>query len=326
VEAVSWIVQFDAPVDPTAFVHRIGRTARAGQGGRSLLMLLPHEESYVHFLRQRGIPLQEMPTLQDGDMRANESKVESQPLGKEDAAGAAGATRDLEILKPVKKFIETDRAVMLKANKAFVSFVRGYQEHQLPYLFPFKSLDLGALATGFGLLRLPRMKEILGRNIRNFQQSPVDPLSVPFRDKKQEKQRQAKLQQQAAAPSGEVAEEWEAPAKSEDKASKKPEKPAKPEKERTRTQKRKAGRRGRANEWKMLQAEECLAKKMKSGKISATQFESRVKKAARRLEDDGEGASDSDDLSDEDDEKPANPKDARWLVGRKRRRKKGKKC
>jgi len=76
----------------------------------------------------------------------------------------------------------------------------------------------------------------------------------------------------------------------------------------------------------MLQAEECLAKKMKSGKISATQFESRVKKAARRLEDDGEGASDSDDLSDEDDEKPANPKDARWLVGRKRRRKKGKKC
>jgi ATP-dependent RNA helicase DDX55/SPB4 len=27
---VDWIVQFDAPQDPNAFVHRIGRTARAG--------------------------------------------------------------------------------------------------------------------------------------------------------------------------------------------------------------------------------------------------------------------------------------------------------
>ena len=33
----------DPPTDPAAFVHRIGRTARAGQSGKALVLLLPHE-------------------------------------------------------------------------------------------------------------------------------------------------------------------------------------------------------------------------------------------------------------------------------------------
>jgi len=33
VDQVSWVVQFDAPTDPTAFVHRIGRTGRMGNLG-----------------------------------------------------------------------------------------------------------------------------------------------------------------------------------------------------------------------------------------------------------------------------------------------------
>merc|ERR1719188_2458788 len=78
-------------------------------------------------------------------------------------------------------------------SRAFVSFVRAYQEHQLGYVFPFRALDLGALATGFCLLRLPRIKEILGRKIRGFQQSEVDPATVPFTAKAQEKLRQEKL-------------------------------------------------------------------------------------------------------------------------------------
>merc|ERR1719221_622575 len=63
VDAVNWVVQFDAPTDPSSFVHRIGRTARAGQSGRSVLMLLPHEDSYVPFLKKRGMAIDEMPAL-----------------------------------------------------------------------------------------------------------------------------------------------------------------------------------------------------------------------------------------------------------------------
>ena len=35
---------------PRAFVHRCGRTARMGQAGKAVVMLLPSEAAYVEFL------------------------------------------------------------------------------------------------------------------------------------------------------------------------------------------------------------------------------------------------------------------------------------
>lgn len=35
-----WI-QYDPPQDPNVFVHRVGRTARMGQSGNALVLLLP---------------------------------------------------------------------------------------------------------------------------------------------------------------------------------------------------------------------------------------------------------------------------------------------
>ena len=42
---VHWVVQFDPPSSASAFVHRCGRTARIGQHGTALLILLPNEEA-----------------------------------------------------------------------------------------------------------------------------------------------------------------------------------------------------------------------------------------------------------------------------------------
>jgi ATP-dependent RNA helicase DDX55/SPB4 len=55
IPGVDWVVQFDAPQDPAAFVHRVGRTARMGREGAALLYLAPHEASYVQFLEVRHI-------------------------------------------------------------------------------------------------------------------------------------------------------------------------------------------------------------------------------------------------------------------------------
>ena len=104
VEAVQWIVQVDPPTDPAAFVHRIGRTARAGQSGRAVVLLLPHEDGYLPFLEKRGIQLEELP---------DELKVDEETSSS--------------TLKRCKRMVETDRAVMLKSTKAFLSFVRAYQ-------------------------------------------------------------------------------------------------------------------------------------------------------------------------------------------------------
>ncbi len=48
--AVDWVVQFDPPSSAKAFVHRCGRTARMGNVGNALVMLLPTEKDYVEFL------------------------------------------------------------------------------------------------------------------------------------------------------------------------------------------------------------------------------------------------------------------------------------
>ncbi|KEG14518.1 ATP-dependent DEAD/H RNA helicase [Trypanosoma grayi] len=47
---VDWIVHYDPPTDPACYVHRIGRTARIGNVGDSMLFLMPHEEGYASYL------------------------------------------------------------------------------------------------------------------------------------------------------------------------------------------------------------------------------------------------------------------------------------
>lgn len=326
VDNVSWIVQFDSPVDPNAFVHRIGRTARAGHAGKALLMLLPHEDGYTHFLKGRGIHLDEMEKLPHTHVdEASHNEV---------------------VFQRSRKLLQTDRAVMLKANKAYVSFIRAYQEHQLSYLFPFNSMELGSLAMGYCCLRMPRMKEILGRKIKHFQASSVHPADVPFRDKKQEKLRQKRLKEQWE----EQCQEWgpdapldHAALKSNAVKAKHVEEegwePKEAEQARTRSEKRKTGKKGRADEWAMLQTEERLAKKMRKGTINAEDFTSGVRKASRAL--DVSDEEDDDDNSDGGSSGEGNngskkskkkvvslaeeKKNARWLNGRKRRRKKGSK-
>ena len=49
------MLQYDPPQDPSAFVHRVGRTARMGRRGSALVYLLPHEATYVEFLRLRKV-------------------------------------------------------------------------------------------------------------------------------------------------------------------------------------------------------------------------------------------------------------------------------
>lgn len=298
VEAVQWIVQVDPPTDPAAFVHRIGRTARAGQSGRAVVLLLPHEDGYLPFLEKRGIQLEELPD----ELRVDEETASS-------------------TLKRCKRVVETDRAVMLKSTKAFLSFVRAYQEHQLPFLFPFKDLDLGNLATGYALLRLPRIKEILGKQVKGFQQSQVDPASVPFKSKKQEKQRKEKLAKDLEEREKNKEEEKKAQLLKQKQAAKDA---AKAEKNRTRTQKRQAKRNEREETWESLAKEETLAKKLRKGKITASQFELRLKRINSK--ESGDEEEEADDVLEPSDEEEVSGKaiNAKYALKRNKR-KKGKK-
>ena len=42
-------------------MHRIGRTARAGRDGKSLILLNEHEDSYIDFLQAKTVEIEELP-------------------------------------------------------------------------------------------------------------------------------------------------------------------------------------------------------------------------------------------------------------------------
>lgn len=52
---VDRIVQFNAPITPTDYVHRVGRTARVGQKGEATLFLTPHEAMFIVKLQDHSI-------------------------------------------------------------------------------------------------------------------------------------------------------------------------------------------------------------------------------------------------------------------------------
>ena len=44
VEHIGRVINYDIPNDPESYVHRIGRTARAGRAGKAILFVTPREE------------------------------------------------------------------------------------------------------------------------------------------------------------------------------------------------------------------------------------------------------------------------------------------
>ncbi|KAI5965718.1 DBP4 [Candida pseudojiufengensis] len=53
--AIDWVIQMDCPEDVATYVHRVGRSARFGRQGKSLLMLLPSEVEFLKRLEQYKI-------------------------------------------------------------------------------------------------------------------------------------------------------------------------------------------------------------------------------------------------------------------------------
>ena len=81
VSGVSHVVNFDLPQDPESYVHRIGRTGRAGKEGTAWSFVTPREMDHLHFIervtRQR-IPRKPLPTMAEaieGKQRVTAERV-----------------------------------------------------------------------------------------------------------------------------------------------------------------------------------------------------------------------------------------------------------
>ena len=129
VSDVDWVVQVDAPQDPSQFVHRVGRSARAGRKGSSLVFLTDKEEAYIDLLANRQVTLNALP--QSEECRKAVAQAEEDDDDDED-----GETDTIpDILPKVRGIVLKDRDALEKGTKAFTSYIRAYKEHVCAFIF-----------------------------------------------------------------------------------------------------------------------------------------------------------------------------------------------
>ncbi|XP_051131875.1 DEAD-box ATP-dependent RNA helicase 17 [Andrographis paniculata] len=153
---VRCIIQYDSPGEATEYVHRVGRTARLGEKGDSVLFLQPIEIDYLKDLEKHGVTLIEYPLLkllssfplysQKQQMGKKFVSIEMHPL-------LVSLQRGLE------SFIASEPKLKQLARDAFSSWVRAYTAHrgELKQIFTVKKLHLGHVAKSFGLKDQPSL-------------------------------------------------------------------------------------------------------------------------------------------------------------------------
>jgi ATP-dependent RNA helicase DDX31/DBP7 len=207
--SLDWIVQYDPPCETKDYVHRAGRSARAGQAGHALLFLLPSERQYIEVLGLRGLrdisPLSLSSTLSaaaalcKGVTREGKSRASMGSNGFSDGGAEAftyaiqSRLEECVVLDDEsyrtsieKKFKGDPKQRRRKrkdsvagpllegARKAFSAFVRAYpaKEKAVRHIFNARALHLGHIARSLALKETPKM--VSKGNISNSGNSAVD--------------------------------------------------------------------------------------------------------------------------------------------------------
>ncbi|BGP29671.1 ATP-dependent RNA helicase [Rhodotorula toruloides] len=136
---VDWIIQFDPPDDPRDYIHRVGRTARAGKQGKSLLFLLPSELGFLRFLKVAKVPLNEYSF--PNDKIAN---VQGQ----------------------LEKLIAKNYYLHQSARDGFRAYIQSYASYSLKTIFDVTQLDLAKVAKAFGFSTPPAVNINVGRSAK----------------------------------------------------------------------------------------------------------------------------------------------------------------
>ncbi|TNJ26913.1 ATP-dependent RNA helicase [Giardia muris] len=135
---VDVVIQYEAPTSLEQYVHRVGRAARIGQKGKSILFLLECEAGFAQYLKTSGITIDAVPV----DRLAPQVLGFNKPI------------RLMERIQArVEELISTDPALKRQAARAFSSYIRGYtvRSQELRHIFSIHNLHLGHLAKSFGL-------------------------------------------------------------------------------------------------------------------------------------------------------------------------------
>ncbi len=139
IPSVDWIIQFDPPDDPRDYIHRVGRTARAGNSGKSLLFLLPSELGFLRFLKVAKVPLNEYTFPSD-----KVANVQGQ----------------------LEKLISKNYYLHQSARDGYRSYLQAYGSYSLKRIFDIHKLDLTKVAKAYGFKRATQVNITIGTGLK----------------------------------------------------------------------------------------------------------------------------------------------------------------
>ncbi|XP_008974232.1 probable ATP-dependent RNA helicase DDX31 isoform X5 [Pan paniscus] len=168
---VTWIVQYNAPSSPAEYIHRIGRTARIGCHGSSLLILAPSEAEYVNSLASHKINVSEIKMEDILCVLTRDDCFKGKRWGaqKSRAVGPQEIRERATVLQTVfEDYVHSSERRVSWAKKALQSFIQAYATYprELKHIFHVRSLHLGHVAKSFGLRDAPRNLSALTRKKR----------------------------------------------------------------------------------------------------------------------------------------------------------------
>lgn len=187
---VSIVIELDPPFAVEDHLHRVGRTARAGITGQSLLFLLPgEEESYLDHIKPyhpQGWKLlkYDHDILKPAFSNATVLRTDKKNFTSFDAQWDTNATT--WHLNVERRILE-DPHFMELALKGYTSHLRAYATHisnEKSY-FNLKCLHLGHLAKSFALRERPK-------DVANFRQKFDTPVKALKEDTKSKMLRMAR--------------------------------------------------------------------------------------------------------------------------------------
>lgn len=171
---VDFVIEYDPPFSADDHLHRIGRTARAGRSGRSLICLLPGpEESYIPILSSSS------PSL----ISHTADELLRKGFG---GTGHEWEERATEWQLEVERWALDSPKYLEMARRGFQSHIRAYATHVAKEreIFNMQELHLGHLAKAFALRDRPGSIKVPGLRPSKMTKADRD---VAMRKAKREK-------------------------------------------------------------------------------------------------------------------------------------------
>jgi ATP-dependent RNA helicase DDX31/DBP7 len=155
------VVQHDLPTEDgaTEYVHRVGRTARAGKGGEAWSIVAPNESEWVKWVEGKmgGDVMGEKSDRDKANITLEGASIESVLEKGFGGKGSEYEARATEVQLSFERWVLRRKENAELARRAFTSYMRAYATHPSneKHIFHNRHLHTGHLAKAFALREAP---------------------------------------------------------------------------------------------------------------------------------------------------------------------------